>query len=90
MRAVSLRTALERLGGSADFVKLDCEGAEWDLLTDTEPWQRVRNLSLEYHIDGPPDHTPEKAAELVTALGFTIVRKGGPAYGVGWINAQRP
>jgi FkbM family methyltransferase len=89
IRAVSLRTALERLGGSADFVKLDCEGAEWDLLTDPEPWQHVQNLSLEYHIDGTPGHTPERAEDLVKALGFTVVRKGGPAFGVGWINAQR-
>jgi FkbM family methyltransferase len=89
IRAVSLRTAMERIGGTADFVKLDCEGAEWDLLSDPGPWRRVRNLSLEYHLDGMPDHTPEKAESLVTALGFGVVRKGGPAYGVGWINAHR-
>ncbi|MFM9102184.1 MAG: FkbM family methyltransferase [Cyanobium sp.] len=29
IRLVSLRTAVERLGGSVDLLKLDCEGAEW-------------------------------------------------------------
>lgn len=41
--------AAERLGGKIDFLKLDAEGAEWDLLNIPGFWQCVRKLRMEYH-----------------------------------------
>lgn len=47
---VSLRTAVERLGGQVDLAKIDCEGAEWEMFGDPEPWKAIRNLRMEYHL----------------------------------------
>jgi FkbM family methyltransferase len=47
---VSFRTAVERLGGRVDLAKIDCEGAEWEMFADPEPWKSIRNLRMEYHL----------------------------------------
>ena len=52
---VAFRDALGRLGGRADLVKVDCEGAEWSFLGDRDSWRQVRYLSMEYHLW--PSHT---------------------------------
>ncbi|MES2460250.1 MAG: FkbM family methyltransferase [Armatimonadota bacterium] len=68
--AIAFRKAVDRLGGTVDFAKVDCEGAEWRIWKDYDAWQKVRHLSCEYHIqDG---HTHEEAASQITSLGFTI------------------
>ena len=52
-RAVGARTldALTHLfGGSADFVKMDIEGAEWDVVNAAGDWpERVGSLLIEIH-----------------------------------------
>lgn len=68
--ATSFAAAVERLGGSVDLVKLDCEGAEWDIWHDHAAWQSVRNLTVEYHLLGGQTHTD--AANTVGELGFTV------------------
>jgi FkbM family methyltransferase len=68
--AIAFRKAVERLGGKIDFAKVDCEGAEWRIWKDHDAWQKVKNLSCEYHIqDG---HTHEEARSQVESLGFSI------------------
>lgn len=46
---VSLATAVDRLG-DVDFAKIDCEGSEWEMFDDPDPWQRISELALEYHL----------------------------------------
>jgi FkbM family methyltransferase len=67
---VSLRRAIDRLGGRADLAKVDCEGAEWLLFEDREIWQRVQHLSLEYHLW--PDRSHASARQAVESLGFKV------------------
>jgi len=67
---IALRTALDRLGGSADLVKMDCEGAEWEMLEDVESWRRVRYLTLEYHLR--PDEGHDLIRTALEKLGFRI------------------
>ncbi len=79
---VSFRRAIERLGGSADLAKVDCEGAEWLLFEERDIWQFVQNLSLEYHLW--LGHTHASARQVVESLGFKV-RKQMPIdkwYGV--------
>ena len=38
---IAFATALDRLGGPVDLVKLDCEGAEWEILADQSSWSRL-------------------------------------------------
>ena len=72
---VSFRRAIERIGGSVDLAKVDCEGAEWLLFKDTEIWQFVENLSLEYHLWY--GHTHAETRQVIQNLGF-LIRKQIP------------
>lgn len=83
---VALREAIARLGGSVDFAKVDCEGAEWDLFEDVESWQHIKNVSLEYHLW--PNHTANEVLDRIAALGFKV-DKHTPLNGYGLILARR-
>lgn len=84
--AVAFRKAIQRLGGEADLLKLDCEGAEWELFEDQETWKNVRDLSMEYHLW--PNHTHEEVYGVVRKLGFTV-QKQLPASDFGLLRASR-
>ena len=69
---VSLTTAVERLGGKVHLAKIDCEGAEWLMLQNPDPWQYIDNLALEYHLK----KTTLKLHDLINILqnlGFNLV-----------------
>ena len=66
---LSLTTLLDRLGWDAvDFVKMDIEGAEWEVLGRNTEWaERVRSLKVEAH-----GGSVEDCARAVAALGFDV------------------
>ncbi len=43
---------LRRAGGHIDLLKMDCEGAEWDILKDRDSMRFVRSIRMEYHLEG--------------------------------------
>lgn len=47
---VSFGEAVTRVGSFIDLVKLDCEGAEWEILQDDCSWKHVRFLTMEFHL----------------------------------------
>ena len=81
---ISFRRAIERLGGKVDLVKLDCEGAEWEIFEDKESWSSVSWLTMEYHLW--PNHSHEEVADVVQTLGFTVLMQR-PAVSDGMILA---
>jgi hypothetical protein len=54
-----------------DLLKLDCEGAEWSILTDTESLAAVRSLVMEYDLR----HTEVELVSIVRTLGFRVLRQ---------------
>jgi hypothetical protein len=79
---VAFRACILRLGGSVDLLKLDCEGAEWSILTDTESLAAVKSLVMEYDlVDG---HTEAELISIVTTLGFRVLDQilTGPTWGL--------
>jgi FkbM family methyltransferase len=79
---VAFRTCLLRLGGNVDLLKLDCEGAEWSILADSESLAAVRSLVMEYDlVDG---HTEAELVSIVRKLGFRVLERTltGPTWGL--------
>lgn len=81
-------TAIERMGGHCDLVKLDCEGAEWEILTDIESWRNVDHLTMEYHL-WHENHRHEDMIRLVADLGFVISRQTPVHHDCGILWASR-
>ncbi len=67
---VGLASAVERLGGKIDLAKIDCEGAEWEMFEDPEPWKAIRHLRIEYHLMGGWSFADVEFR--LSALGFEI------------------
>jgi FkbM family methyltransferase len=67
--------------GICDFLKIDCEGGEYDILfqAGTDALGRIRHIAMEYH-EGV---TPFSHRDLVAFLeeqGFTTTRRPSPAH----------
>ena len=69
----SFSKAISRMGGCVDILKLDCEGAEWDLFEARECWENVRNLRMEYHLLNC--YTVSDVSARLQMLGFTIIKE---------------
>jgi FkbM family methyltransferase len=71
----------------ADFLKMDIEGGEWEILSDSRfAGTGLRALCMEYHHYGCPTDDPTSAVrELLGAAGFSVaeLREEGGA-GIAW------
>jgi FkbM family methyltransferase len=79
--------------GTADLVKIDIEGAEWDLLADPRFRDiRPRAVVLEYHAEGCPGADARAAAEQgLGAAGLEVVHvRRKPQFGAGLLWAFAP
>lgn len=70
---IALQTALERMGGSVDLLKLDCEGAEWEMLEDLSVWRAVRLVAMEYHLR--PEHDRDSGRRALERCGFRVIEQ---------------
>jgi FkbM family methyltransferase len=63
--------AIER----CDLLKIDAEGAEYDILLEARPetLARVRHIAVEYHV-GVNEHQPEELESHLEGLGFEVTR----------------
>jgi FkbM family methyltransferase len=67
----SFASAVEALDG-VDLLKLDCEGAEWDLFEVSDVWRRVRAITMEYHLWAKPTASESTLKALLSDLGYEI------------------
>lgn len=80
---VSLSTVVERLGGRIDLAKIDCEGAEWELFSDSPAWAGIKNIRMEYHLWGK--HVFTDVEQSLRRNGFEIHHhKPAGEWGIVW------
>jgi len=71
IKQISLKQAIERIGGSVDLAKIDCEGAEWDLFKATDEWKNIGTIRMEYHLW--ETHKFTEVSDNIKRLGFDII-----------------
>lgn len=81
--AVSLQTLFARENlGACDFLKIDCEGAEYEILMGLDPdlLGRIGKIACEYHEPAyygvsDPAHAPDSLVRFLELHGFSVHRK---------------
>jgi FkbM family methyltransferase len=69
--------------GRIDLLKLDCEGAEWDILPTAESvLPRIRQICMEYHCER--GWTPDRLAVWLRDRGYRVSHTDGPWNGLLW------
>jgi FkbM family methyltransferase len=72
---VSFTEAIERVPGDISVVKIDCEGAEYDIVESSpaDSWRRIKRVVMEYHpaLPGRHDALRKRFAEL----GFSATKE---------------
>lgn len=74
--SVTLRSLLDAVGGDEVFVKMDCEGSEYDILMNAHPddMRRVSRLAIEIHGDLHPKYRGvELIHERLKSFGMRLV-----------------
>jgi len=70
---IAVATAIARLNGNVDLLKLDCEGAEWEILETEGCWDKVRHIRMEIHFFN--GQTIEQARAAMKRIEFKIIRE---------------
>ena len=87
MPIIPLTEAVERMGCEVDLLKLDCEGAEWEIFQEPRAFEQIRNIRMEYHlIQG---HNFQHLKRMVADLGFRIDRWiPNQGFGIVWLSRK--
>jgi FkbM family methyltransferase len=75
---------------SCAFLKLDCEGAEYEILLNASAatLRKVERISLEYHI-GLNDHAPQELVDFLASRGFEVTLLPPQDVESGYLHAGR-
>jgi FkbM family methyltransferase len=84
---VSFSTVVDRIGGRIDLLKLDCEGGEWEIFQIPEPFQKVAEIRMEYHLVGGKTISDLKdAAEHIRFEIRKLEKNSG--FGIAWMSRK--
>jgi FkbM family methyltransferase len=82
VRAVTLEQFLQERGISqVDYLKMDCEGAEWDIVLKAPPnvLARIKHIEMEFHNVGV-ETNPGMLQERLSLAGFRSTVSGGDRF----------
>lgn len=79
-----------------DLLKMDCEGAEFEILYNTTPevLSKIKVLRMEYHdfkVEAEPTFNINHLTEYLAKMNFKLVEKrvASPALGIAWFENQK-
>jgi len=92
VQAIALTTILEKYGiEKVDLIKLDCEGAEYDILmkAPTSALRRMDRIIMEYHdLDSERNH--RRLVQFLESQGFRVQTYGNPVHdNIGYLFAAQ-
>ena len=66
-----------------DFLKIDCEGGEYDILMngDKETLSKIKHICLEYH-DGFTKHSHDDLVNFLQGNGFEVTTEPNPVHAI--------
>lgn len=78
VKTVDLDRWLREKEEQVDLLKMDCEGAEWEILAklSSRAWEKVRYLLVEYHTLGA--RTPTEMKDIMSNAGLGVQELGAP------------
>lgn len=89
IKIISLSEAIRRMGGAVDLLKMDCEGAEWEIFKDTDAFRQVSLLRMEYHLDR--DRRLNDLYTAASTIGFVVNRLvPNDGFGIVWMSNSHP
>jgi FkbM family methyltransferase len=79
-----------QMGGKVDLIKIDCEGAEYDMIygSDQKNWSSVQRLVLEYHhVEG---QSWDELRAWFAAVGLSVMKDEpvSPGLGTAWLSRE--
>lgn len=89
--AITFDDAVKDAGGSVQVVKIDVEGAEYDIIlpSDASSWADVRKVAMEYHpVEG---HSLQELTDFFAGVGITEDRHeptSRPGLGTMWLSRK--
>lgn len=82
-----LSSILEELGGSIDLLKMDCEGFEWDIFSDSKAFEGIGEIRMEYHLGS--SHTIESLKCITHDLGYRMTHcNPNQGFGIAWFEKR--
>lgn len=92
VESIRLDDALDRISeDQIDFLKMDCEGGEYDILfhASEDALGRIRHICMEYHDDLKP-HTHHELVTFLSEMGFMVKTYRNPAHSqIGFLYARK-
>jgi FkbM family methyltransferase len=92
VKTVPLTSVIQRLkSGHIDFLKIDCEGGEYDILlhADDSLLNAITHICLEYH-DNLTPHTHHELVQFLSEKGFDVKTYNNPAHTeIGFLYARK-
>ncbi|MHB8789322.1 MAG: FkbM family methyltransferase [Desulfobulbaceae bacterium] len=80
---IPLSQIAEDVGGKIDLLKMDCEGAEWDIFEDKEAFEKIQTIRMEYHLDDT--HSVESLRAVTDGLGYRMTHHApNHGFGIAW------
>jgi len=95
VEAISIIDALNKIGGTVDLLKVDCEGAEYDIIysLSEHDLNMIKYIVIEYHeFDKDPKRNAVKLLKYLRKMGFAaqiVPSDIRPNMGLGYIYAAR-